>query len=139
MLNGIIFLSLMALAAWPAYATPASTQSHSPVPEEQVLFLIDDSASMSQRAFALPTSKLSRFGAVQRAYPEWLARLDHQQVRIGTRSIGGACGSPPRINLPVGSDPRELAKALAAPTKVRNIRLNSRGSVRVPISLAPGA
>jgi len=83
-----------------------------PQEAEQVLFIIDDSASMTEIAFAPNAPKATRWEVLQRVFPEWLDGLGPDTL-VGALSVGGECGDPPAIKLPVGTDRKLIAAEVA--------------------------
>lgn len=92
-----------AVSAQPVRALPAEAA--------QVLFLVDESGSMTELARDPAQPTASRWDIVRQVYPQWLARLD-PEVLVGVASLGGACGAPPALHLPVGSERTQVATAL---------------------------
>ena len=83
-----LFLLIMALLSG---ALPALAQATAPE-APQVVFLIDHSGSMTERAFGgMP---MSRWDVVKQSVPEWLNRLPADAL-VGMATVGGACGRPP--------------------------------------------
>ena len=77
----------------------------------QVLFLVDDSSSMTELARDPAQPTASRWEILRQVYPQWLGRLD-ADVLVGVSSLGGACGAQPALNLPVGTDRTQVAAAI---------------------------
>jgi hypothetical protein len=82
------------------------------VPEgEQILFLIDDSGSMTASGFDLQRPFASRWELVQEIFPKWLAKLPHN-VPAGVVSVGGNCGVPPNLSIRATLDRTLVGSAL---------------------------
>jgi hypothetical protein len=126
------------LGAWLVSVRPALAQPSSVLPPEaeQVLFLVDNSASMTERAFDPDQPAASRWEVLQRAYPQWLARLA-PDVLVGALSVGGACGAPPAIRLPVGTARAQVTAAIDATRPSGWTNLNAALQA-VPDLFAPG-
>jgi hypothetical protein len=120
----IVAVVLYAALAFGAVVTASG--SAGPADEgEQVVFVIDDSSSMTE-AVADPqgSGARSRWELVQHAYPEWINRLG-RSVRVGAVSVGGGCGSPPAIRFPAGADTNEIAAALRRTVPAGQTKLNA--------------
>jgi hypothetical protein len=132
------FTITLLIAALSATASFALAQQSGALPQEaeQVLFLLDDSGSMTATAFDPTDPSTSRWEVVQRVYPQWLERLG-QDTLVGAVSVGGACGSSPPINLPVGTDRQQVTAAIssARPTGATNLNAALKAA---PGFFAPG-
>ena len=130
----VLLIAVRTLAhAVLALAQPAGTL---PSEAEQVLFLVDDSASMTETAFDPDDPSASRWEVVQRVYPQWLERLG-QDALIGAVSVGGSCSAKPPINLLVGTDRQQVAAGIASarPTGLTNLNATLKAA---PGLFAPG-
>lgn len=105
----LLLMGCLLAGAWPALAQPAGPL---PPEAEQVLFVVDDSASMSAPAGDPDDPLASRWQMVQKAYPIWLERLG-PEVLVGGVSLGGTCSAAPAMRLPVGTERQQLAAAIA--------------------------
>lgn len=107
-----------------ALSVCAQSQPRVPVEGEQVLFLIDDSSSMTSPAFAPPDTAVSRWDVVRSNFPDWLGRLG-SKTQVGAVSVGGDCGAPPSINLPVGASRSQLLSVVSAAHPQGDTNLNA--------------
>ncbi len=115
----------------------AQAQSRALPPEaEQVLFLIDDSASMTETAFDPSAPQASRWEVLGRVFPQWMQRLGRETL-VGALSVGGECGAPPAVRLPVGTDRTRLATEIAKAQPHGNTNLNA-ALLASPGLFAPG-
>lgn len=131
------YLILALIGLLHADAAKAQAQSGSLPPEaEQVLFLIDDSWSMTETAFDPNAPRASRWELLQRVFPQWMNRLG-QKTLVGALSVGGECGEPPAISLPVGSDRTSITEAIAKAQPHGNTNLNA-ALLAAPGLFAPG-
>lgn len=134
----ITILSLCAIFILKALVGPALAQSQGGLPAEaeQVLFLIDDSSSMTGTAFDPTNPRASRWEVLQKVTPQWLARLGPETL-VGALSVGGSCAAPPTINLPVGTERARLAAAIASaqPNGATNLNAALKSA---PALFAPG-
>jgi len=118
-------------------AASAPAQSGGLPPEAaQVLFLIDDSASMTETAFDPSAPQASRWEVLGRVFPQWRKRLGRETL-VGALSVGGGCGAPPAIRLPVGTDRTRLATEIAHAQPHGNTNLNA-ALLASPGLFAPG-
>lgn len=131
----IILLILGTLLA-KADLVEAQAKGMLPPEAEQILFLIDDSASMMETASDPDEPAASRWQVVQRAYPKWLERLGPDSL-VGAVSVGGRCGAPPAIDLPVGTDPKQLSAAIGSARPNGATNLNA-ALMSTPTLFAPG-
>jgi hypothetical protein len=122
MLYGILISALCLVLV--CVSGTVNAQSTVPNEAEQVLFLIDDSSSMTSSAFAPPDTAASRWQVVQKNFPEWLGRLKNDTL-VGGISVGGTCGAQPSIKLPVGSDRSELLRAVTQASPGGDTNLNA--------------
>lgn len=79
---------------------------------EDVLLIVDVSSSMVEQATA--ESPESRFDVVRSMLPSLLSGLLVSGNRVGLVSVGGTCGMPPLVDLPLGSDRFLLQAAVQA-------------------------
>jgi hypothetical protein len=105
-----------------AAASPAQGRQGTPREAEQVIFLIDDSSSMTEAAYAPGAAGASRWQLVQQTFPGWLSRLNAQTM-VGAVSVGGQCGAPPAISLSAGTERARLLDAVdaASPSGMTNL------------------
>src|SRR5947209_2230806 len=88
--------------------------AESPLPSrqpDQVVFLIDDSSSMTEPGFDPDRPSASRWQLVQEAYPKWLGKLAPGAL-TGLVTVGGDCNASPGISMPVQLDRSQLQTAL---------------------------
>ncbi len=111
------------LLAWEGVAL-AQDGKALPPEAEQVLFLIDDSLSMMETAFDPDHPSASRWEVLQQAYPQWLEHLGPETL-VGALSVGGLCGSPPPISLPVGPDRTRVTNAISSARPLGWTNLNA--------------
>lgn len=90
----------------------------------QVLFCVDDSASMSERGFDPLHPLTSRWEIARQAFSRWVETLD-SHTRIGIVSVGGDCGSRPSVELSVGTERHKVVEALQRTTPHGNTNLNA--------------
>ena len=109
--TSVLVLVLLLIGFAGADAVSAQHGRTLPAEAQQVLFLIDQSDSMTERARDPAQPSASRWDLLLQVYPQWLARFD-PEVLVGVSSVGGACGAPPALHLPVGSDRTRVATAL---------------------------
>lgn len=107
----MVLVLLLSLGRAGADAVGAQPVRALPAEAAQVLFLVDESSSMTELARDPAQPTASRWEILRQMYPQWLARLD-PEVLVGVSSVGGACGAPPALNLPVGTDRTQVATAL---------------------------
>jgi hypothetical protein len=108
-LTQFILICLLLAGAAP----PSRGQQGRPREAEQVLFLVDDSSSMGEPAYAPGAPAGSRWEIVQQTFPGWLSRLDAGTM-VGAVSVGGPCGAAPAISLPTGSERARVLGAVSA-------------------------
>lgn len=107
----IVLVLLLSLGRAGADVVSAQPVRVLPAEATQVLFLVDESSSMTELARDPAQPTASRWEILRQVYPQWLARLD-PEVLVGVSSVGGACGSPPALTLPVGTDRTQVATAI---------------------------
>ena len=95
-----------------------------PTEGEQVLFIIDDSSSMTSIGADQERPKYSRWAILQEVYPAWMSRLSSSTL-TGALSVGGECGEPPRIRIPLTLDKDAVTRALNHATPVGATNLNA--------------
>jgi hypothetical protein len=115
----IVIAALAALAA--GTSAVRAKVGHSAAPS---LFIVDDSSSMAEVAGDSSRPTASRWNLVQEAYPRWIENLG-AGVPAGVVSVGGSCGGPARLRLPVGSERGQVAVALNTMGPDGNTNLNA--------------
>ncbi|MBD3183476.1 VWA domain-containing protein [Candidatus Poribacteria bacterium] len=101
-----------------------SDQMTKPVEAQQVLFIIDDSSSMTETAFMPDDPQASRWEVLRKVFPEWLNSLDSDTF-AGAISVGGVCGENPKINIPLCTDRERIKSELRNARPHGNTNLNS--------------
>jgi hypothetical protein len=124
--NGAIGIAvLMYVVALPTVETSLASQSKEATGEsEQVLFLVDDSASMAELGFDVTRPTTSRWELVQEAYPQWLSRLAPDDL-TGLVTVGGECNAAPGISIPVSSERTRMEAALKNLSPHGSTKLNA--------------
>jgi hypothetical protein len=91
--------------------------------EEEVLFLVDSSSSMTSPAELGGENQYTRWEVVQAVFPEWLNRLP-PWADVGVIDVGGSCGDSPRQEYPIGTSRQRLKKAIAGTVADGETNLN---------------
>lgn len=91
---------------------------------DQVVFLIDDSSSMTEPGFDPDRPDASRWELVQEAYPKWLGKLAPDAL-TGLVTVGGDCNASPGISMPVQLDRSQLQTALQKLSPNGSTKLNA--------------
>lgn len=119
-----LFFIILTLATGTMCRAAQDTHRTPPPEAEQVLFLIDNSSSMDERGFDPAEPFATRWEIARKVFPRWLERIE-STVLVGAVSVGGACGSPPSIDLPVGSDRSRVAEVFNATSPNGATNLNA--------------
>lgn len=119
-LFAVSFYWLTGSAASPRGAPAPAVQQPAPAVQpvslgeaEQMLFLIDNSGSMTSPVNDPENPGLSRWQLVQHLAPRWMAMIK-PEVLVGAVSVGGSCESPPAFRFPVGADRTQVLSAVSA-------------------------